>query len=47
MDKDFSAIEYDHYSANRRRYNDRQPQQHQQHSENDSQSVGTFISSQI
>ena len=44
MDKDFSAIVYDHFSANRKRYNDRQTQQQ---SVNDGQSVGTFISSQI
>jgi hypothetical protein len=44
MDKDFSVVEYDHFSANNRRYNDRQPQQQ---SVNDTQSVGTFVSSQI
>jgi hypothetical protein len=41
MDKDFSDIVYDHFSGNRNRYNDRQYQQ------SETQSAGTFVSSQM
>jgi hypothetical protein len=49
MDRDLSSVVYDHFSTNpqRNRYNPRGNQNRGQQSVNDTESVNTFLSSQI